>query len=212
MPKAYAYVRMSTLSQLEGNSLARQMGACRAFATKHGLTLDEEFELKDLGRSAFTGDNVERGNLRDFMDAIKEGRIEKGSFLLVESLDRLSRQSPINHMTLFLQILNCEINIGTIHPEQIYTKESTTDIHLLFSIFQMSRAHEESLVKSQRVAAAWDNKRARGGIITRRCVAWVTPNLNNTEFDLIDERVQIIGAYMMKPQITERAQMSLHVA
>jgi DNA invertase Pin-like site-specific DNA recombinase len=182
---------MSTLAQTQGHSLVRQTEAYKAFAQEYGLTLDTEFKLEDLGLSAFSGDNIDRGALGVFLRAIKEGKIERGSYLLVESLDRLSRQNLKQHMKLFIDILDQDINIATLLDKRIYTKDSdTTDFFI--SLASMARAHEESKVKSQRGSATWNGKRSRGGILTKRCVAWLKVNDSKTGFELLDDRIDIV--------------------
>jgi DNA invertase Pin-like site-specific DNA recombinase len=194
MPKAYAYVRMSTPSQVRGNSLDRQRELHKAFATEHGLTLDDEFTLDDIGRSAYSGENLEKGKLGIFLQAMRDGKIEKGSYLLLESLDRLSRQPPIKHLTLFLEILNHGINIAIIKDSAvatIFNSESGPN-DLMLGIGSMQRGHEESSLKSYRLSNAWNDKRKLPGILTKRCVGWVEPNSNSTAFVLINDRANIV--------------------
>src|SRR5690606_33715882 len=90
-PLAYSYVRMSTDAQQKCDSLRRQTELSKAYAERSGLTLVEDFKLHDIGVSAFKGDNAATGALRRFLEAVENGKIPQGSYLLVESLDRLSR-------------------------------------------------------------------------------------------------------------------------
>src|SRR4051794_2488645 len=91
-PRAFSYVRFSTPEQSKGGSLKRQMGLSLAYCKRKGLTLDESFTLHDLGVSAFRGTNAEQGHLAAFLEAVRIGRVPAGSFLIVESVDRISRQ------------------------------------------------------------------------------------------------------------------------
>ena len=84
-PKAYSYIRMSTDLQLKGDSLRRQGEASRQYAERHGLLLVEDIDLQDIGVSAFKGKNIASGAFGRFLEAVREGKIEKGSYLLVES-------------------------------------------------------------------------------------------------------------------------------
>ena len=90
MPTAYSYIRFSTPEQLKGDSLRRQLDLSEKYAIENGLELDTTLKLRDLGLSAYHKVNVEKGALGVFFEAIKDGRIKRGSYLLVESLDRLS--------------------------------------------------------------------------------------------------------------------------
>ncbi len=91
MPVAYSYIRFSTVEQIKGDSLRRQTTASAQYAAANGLELDTSLNAQDLGVSAFSGANFESGALGKFITAIDEGRVARGSYLLVESLDRLSR-------------------------------------------------------------------------------------------------------------------------
>ena len=92
-PKAYSYIRFSTPEQAHGDSLRRQTDAARAYAARHDLDFDETLDLTDPGISAHYGKNVEVGKLRAFLDGVRDKIIPQGSYLLVESLDRISRQT-----------------------------------------------------------------------------------------------------------------------
>ncbi|HEY2247309.1 MAG TPA: recombinase family protein, partial [Bradyrhizobium sp.] len=91
-PKAYSYLRMSTDLQLKGDSRRRQLDASTAYAADHGLDLASDAQLEDIGISAYKGANVKDGALGQFLTAVKAGTVEKDSYLIVESLDRLSRE------------------------------------------------------------------------------------------------------------------------
>src|SRR5690242_10265041 len=106
MAKAYSYLRFSTPEQLKGDSFRRQLDAARRYAEQHGLVLDEELTFRDLGVSAFRGRNAESGSLRDFRRAVEDGVVERGSFLLVESFDRISRMDPWAALPVLQEIIN----------------------------------------------------------------------------------------------------------
>src|SRR5262245_24847644 len=99
-PRAYSYLRMSTEDQLKGDSRRRQLEASKAYAEEHGLDLADDAQLEDIGISAFKGANARDGALGQFLTAVRAGLVERGSFLLVESLDRLSREEILPAHTL----------------------------------------------------------------------------------------------------------------
>ena len=82
MTKAYSYIRMSTLQQAKGASLSRQLEATKKFAEKQSWELITSFH--DIGVSAYRGNNANEGALGQFIVACEQGRVEKGSFLIVE--------------------------------------------------------------------------------------------------------------------------------
>jgi len=194
LPKAYSYVRMSTDRQLKGDSLRRQLDKSRAYAAEHNFALMEQFRLEDLGISAFKGANADTGALGKFLGAVRAGTIEKGSYLLVESLDRLSRQQVMKSLGIFTEIINAGINIATLADGRIYEAEKTEFAELILSIAIMSRAHEESSTKSYRGGAVWANKRknAGGQKLTAQCPGWLKLSSDKIEFDVIESRATII--------------------
>ena len=140
--RAYSYIRMSSDVQLRGDSLRRQLDASSDYAAKHGLELVEKSRLQDIGVSAFKGANVSDGALGRFLRAVKRKTIPQGSFLLVKSLDRLSRQEIRKSLTLFLSIIDAGVNIVTLADNHVYTAKKTELQDLLISLVIMSRAHE----------------------------------------------------------------------
>jgi DNA invertase Pin-like site-specific DNA recombinase len=186
---------MSTDAQLLGDSLRRQVEYTKKFATECNLDLDTSFELRDIGMSAYDGSNIEKGHLGKFVAAVRLGQIEAGSYLIVESLDRLSRQKPRSALRLFLDLLDHGINIATLIDRRVYTSDSADQMDLMLSIALMSRAHDESLHKSRRLSAVWENKRrnATSRILTAKCKAWLKPKPDRTGFEIIPERVAIIA-------------------
>ena len=81
---------------------------------EHGLDLDEDLKLHDIGVSAFDGSNVVKGELGAFLDAVKKGKVAEGSTLLIESFDRLSRGDLQSAITLMMDLLNSGITIVTL--------------------------------------------------------------------------------------------------
>lgn len=185
---------MSTDIQLKGDSLRRQTERSKQYADEHDLELVENFRLEDIGVSAFKGDNVSSGALGKFLDAVKAGRIPKGSYLLVESFDRLSRQKLNASVSLFFDITSNGINLVTLSDNQVYKAGEAEFAQLIMSIVVMARANEESEMKSQRLSAAWDAKRRAAGDkkLTGLCPAWLELSEDRKTFHVIDERAQIV--------------------
>jgi DNA invertase Pin-like site-specific DNA recombinase len=119
MAKAYSYVRISTDAQLKGDGVRRQLDRSREYAAAHGLDLDEN-SPRDIGVSAYRGANVSSGNLGTFLDAVRVGKVERGSYLLVESLDRLSREQPLKSFSLFSDLISSGIIVVTLIDERVY--------------------------------------------------------------------------------------------
>ena len=204
-PRAYSYLRMSTDVQLNGDSKRRQLEASTAYAEAHGLELADDAhlrkigisapQLEDIGVSAFKGANSRDGLLGQFLAAVKAGSVERGSYLLVESLDRLSREEILPAHSLFLSIVQAGINLVTLADNRVYRAKETNLIDMITSLVIMERAHEESKTKSMRVGAAWKQKRkkaAEGQPMTAVCPAWLRLSKDRRSYEPIAERVEIV--------------------
>lgn len=196
MPKAYSYIRFSTPDQIKGDSLRRQVELSEKYAAANNLQLDTTLNLRDLGLSAYDKSNITKGALGQFLRLVEDKTIRKGSYLLVESLDRLSRAQVMDALHIFMSILKADIKIVTLTDNVLYSWETANDnwASLIMSIVIMSRATEESATKSKRVRAAWDAKRADIGnrILTKRCPQWMKPRPDRSGFDLIPEHADVV--------------------
>jgi len=195
MPHAYSYIRMSTLEQMKGDSIRRQLKASEDYAKKHGLELMDI--MHDCGVSAFAGENAEMGKLANFLDLAEAGRIAKGSYLIVESLDRITRTNLIEAISLLNKIVGYGIVLVTLVDEQIYSAEtvSKNPMAMIMAAMVLMRAHEESRTKSMRLGAVWENKRtaARAGHITKqRIPSWLRFSEDGQTIEIIEERAEII--------------------
>jgi DNA invertase Pin-like site-specific DNA recombinase len=195
MRHAYSYVRFSTPEQLKGDSLRRQTALSADYCKRNNLLLDDSLNLRDLGVSAFRGDNVETGALSGFLDAVKRGRVPKGAVLIVENLDRLTRDEIGKALSLFISILDAGVHIVTLRPEVEYTKQSINDIATIMqAVLQLFLGHEESAKKSGRLTEAWDAKRAemKKRKLTSKCPFWLEINGDRTDFDTKPEAVEVV--------------------
>ena len=112
-PIAYSYVRFSTSKQELGDSLRRQVDACEKYCEKNGLEL-HPVSYRDLGVSAFKRKNLEKGALFAFIQAVNAGKIEKGSYLIIEQFDRLSRADVSVALRLLLDLVAQGIVLVTL--------------------------------------------------------------------------------------------------
>ncbi len=194
-PKAYSYLRMSTDLQLKGDSRRRQLELSRAYAEANGLGLADDAQLEDIGISAFKGANVRDGALGRFLDAVERGLVARGSHLLVELLDRLSREQVRTALSLFLRIGQAGITLVTLMDGRTHRPEDTDIGGLMMSLMSMHNAHEELQKKSVRVGAAWKNKRAlaaSGKPMTARCPGWLRLSPRRSHYEVIAERADIV--------------------
>ena len=194
MRKAYSYIRFSTKRQLTGHSLKRQQDAVTEYCSDNYLLLDTS-SFQDLGVSAFKGKNATEGALSQFLEAVQSSSIDSDSYLLVENLDRLSRQKVNEAMAQFLNIINTGITVVTLFDKRTYHKDNpdlTTD--LLVSLLGMQRANEESETKSKRIRAS--RQHMRENLSEKKYTAvspfWLKANKTKTDFIVIEERAEIV--------------------
>ncbi len=194
-PKCYSYIRFSTPEQIKGDSLRRQLKMSEDYANEKGLELDQS--MRDLGLSAFKGEQKTKGALGRFLVLVKDGKIPRGSTLIVESLDRLSREQVLDALDQLRDILRAGIHIVTLADRMEYTHESiNANIgQLMFSLVIMSRANEESATKSMRGKASWSSKRsvAAQTKMSARAPAWLKLSADRTMFHIIPDRAEIIN-------------------
>ncbi|WLC16632.1 recombinase family protein [Bradyrhizobium diazoefficiens] len=159
MKSAYSYIRFSTPEQAKGDSFRRQSEKAADWAKEHGYRIVDE--MHDLGVSAFRGKNTKQGRLGAFLAMIEAKLIEEGSVLIVESLDRFSRSQVREVLPDFLNVINAGIGVVTLADGRLFDIASLDkdNFSLLAGLIVMTRAHEESQRKSERVAAAWSDKR-----------------------------------------------------
>ncbi|MFO0849564.1 MAG: recombinase family protein [Gemmataceae bacterium] len=196
---AYSYVRFSTLEQAKGDSLRRQAELRDAWLKKSGAVLDTSLTLRDEGVSAFTGShhdkrNKDRHALAAFLVLVKTGRVRRGSYLIIESLDRLSREEILPALTLLLDLLNHGIQVVQLLPVETVFGERPEPMALMMAIMELSRGHSESRMKSERLGAAWRAKRtkaAESGVpLCRTTPAWL--DLIDGKFVVREDRAAVV--------------------
>lgn len=183
---AISYIRFSTAKQSLGDSYRRQFEEAEKFCKEKGITIQEEY--KDLGRSAYRRFNKMPGSdLAFFLKELKAGKINNPheTYLLIESLDRLSRSHITDSLSTFTDILKHGIDIITLTDKNIYSSKDDNNkqtVNFITSVMLMAKAHAESLDKSYRIAKAWENRKteirekAEKGeiqVLTKMCPFWL---------------------------------------
>ncbi|MEH3061500.1 MAG: recombinase family protein [Methylobacterium radiotolerans] len=178
---AYSYLRLSSKRQSNTDERAKYRDGLRRqialrdryLAKNPHLTLDTRLNLHDIGVSGFHGVNARKGRLRVFLDEVEAGRIPRGSYLLVESLDRMTRDQVNKALAVLLGIVNAGIVVVSLGDQQEY-REDAPPQQFLLSIMSLARANEESKLKSFRLRETWIRKRsvAASRRMTDRVPAW----------------------------------------
>jgi DNA invertase Pin-like site-specific DNA recombinase len=176
---AYSYIRFSSKRQGQGDSLRRQTdGRAGEYCKRRGWKLSAQ-TYEDLGVSAYHGKNALVGNLGEFLRAIREDAVKPGSVLIVESLDRISRQGIDEGYDLIKHILKSGVRIVTLSPEREFDQDATRSLSKGALEIQLilERAAEESERKGERVAAARRQERERlrktGEVVNGHLPSWV---------------------------------------
>jgi DNA invertase Pin-like site-specific DNA recombinase len=187
---AYSYIRFSHPDQAKGDSLRRQTEQRDAWLKRNGVVLDTSLSMEDRGVSGFTGEhrtNADRHALAAFLELVKQGRIAKGSYLIVESLDRLSREHIRPALTLLLNLIDAGVRVVQLLPVEAVYDDAVEPMQLMMAIMELSRGNSESAMKSARVGGAWREKKRRaatnGEPLTARTPAWLR---------LVDGRWEVI--------------------
>lgn len=195
--RAYSYVRWSTAEQSDGDSLRRQTEAAERYCERNKLTLDTEFTLRDMGISAYSGKNIDQGKFGVFLDAVRSGRVPKGSVLLVEALDRISRAEIEKSDAPIRELLKAGIDIVLLRTERRFNRKSLSDPNALSEInWTLHLANLESKQKSERVGAAWRQKRKAAvqsrTIQSRTTYAWLRVTDDRKTFSVKENEAKLV--------------------
>jgi len=194
--KAYSYIRFSTPEQEKGDSLRRQIKLAEEYCSKHNLILDESLKFTDRGISAFKGQHRIKGALGRFLQLV--------SVLIVENLDRLSRENVDEAYDQFRNIIKSGVKVVTLQDGMEYDENSIRNnwTQLIISITYMARAHEESLVKSKRLSESWVNKREKAikgeEILTAKTPYWIKVSDDKKQFIKITEVCKAVELIFQK--------------
>lgn len=183
--KSYLYTRISSLQQVQGFGIDRQIQTVTDFLedavldSRLGYQLDpNDYEIleSDIGKSAFRGNNWKPdSNLGRFYDAVVSGRIRQGA-LIVENIDRLTRlsnyQAAHKLTTLITHGIDIiEVESGTCFSDRIPESNSILNMSI-------SRAHNESKRKSNMGQKTWANRitklRDEGKASVKICPRWLS--------------------------------------
>jgi DNA invertase Pin-like site-specific DNA recombinase len=206
----YSYIRFSSVKQRQGDSLRRQQEAVADWCKRHNVRLDTSTTLHDLGTSAYTGahrKNPDRNALASFLKLVESGKVPRGSFLVIENLDRLTREHIRPALTLLLNLIEAGVRVVQLKPVEMVYGEDVEPMALMMAIMELTRGHAESARKGQLVGDAWAEKRrrARSGepqkeskaligtgarVLTTRLPAWL--EFDNGTASPIPARAQVV--------------------
>lgn len=190
--KCYPYVRFSSTRQEDGSTRTRQNELIDAFVSKHSLEVDRH--LEDAGTSAYHGKNASaEGVLGQFLQEVRKGEIERGSYLLIENFDRLSRDKIVRSNKIFTDLLFSGIKIVILDRNKVYDADNLDVGDWINAQVEFGRANAESKRKSDFSSKAWKYNREKmrdGEIVTKKVPTWL--KVENNTFIIDEEKVERI--------------------
>jgi DNA invertase Pin-like site-specific DNA recombinase len=163
-PVAYSYIRFSDPQQARGDSLRRQTEAAASWCERNEVHLDTSLTLHDKGCSGFKGlhrENPDKHALALFLKLVEKGRVRRGDYLLIENLDRLSREEEVPACHLLTGILVAGVRVVQMIPYEMTLTDKSNGWELMRAVMELSRGHGESQVKSERNGKEWRERLAR---------------------------------------------------
>jgi DNA invertase Pin-like site-specific DNA recombinase len=177
--KALIYIRYSTPKQEHGASYERQLEDCQELCKRKGWEVIGK-PIEDLGRSAWKGHHLTKGELGKLTQRIVDGEFADGqTVLVVEKLDRLSRLKARLSQRWIEDACTAGLSIATVEGG-FYTNETlqANILGVLEILMKGQLAFEESQKKSERVRDGHAKSKAKAfagtGAIKWRLPGWVT--------------------------------------
>lgn len=191
----WSYARVSTLSQIDGFGIQRQVNTINQFiqymVLDHRLpfTLDVDnfVQMVAEGKSAFKGKNWNpKTKLGQYRQQVMNGAVPE-SVLIVENIDRLTRLDPFQAVEIISGMINRGCTILEIETGMTYSRYIPESITVL--TMQINRANGESKRKSIMMKKSHENRFAK---VSRVRPRW---------FDV----VEIDGVKQYRPNDTAKA-------
>ncbi|HHG8627274.1 TPA: recombinase family protein [Raoultella ornithinolytica] len=178
MKKVFVYHRVSSDQQLDGSGIARQAELLEGYLERTGICAEMDdpapVVLSDQGVSAFKGLNISEGELGAWMEQVRNGMWDS-SILVVESIDRFSRQNPFDVMGYINALMAHNVAIHDVMANIVISRSNSKD--LPFVMMNAQRAYDESKYKSDRIRKGWAKKREhafnKGTIVTNKRPQWI---------------------------------------
>lgn len=174
-----SYLRFSHPSQKVGDSIRRQLTRTDDWANRRGLRIADANRFRDEGVSAFRGRHKATGVLASILKVVKAGALPQGSYLLIENLDRLTREEVFDAVDLVMGIIKSGLTIVTLDDDREYNREAVNENPMLITmlVMELSRGNRESKRKSDLIGSAWRRKKSvdavNGTVITEAVPSWL---------------------------------------
>lgn len=194
-PRAWLYARFSSSQQQDNDSINRQVNAAQQWCMTNGVEL-QQTSFRDLAVSGWK--SIKRPMFEQLIKAMAEGKIPRGSYVLCESTDRLSRRGW-RHTQELIRTITCvyDCKLVIIDKGQVYTKENVNDVvQNILLMVSADMAEKESQRKSDLVAAAYKSKRQDGDV--SRWPFWIDKTDNGFVLNANAETIRLIIELRLK--------------
>ncbi|YCO01681.1 recombinase family protein [Vibrio sp. VNB-15] len=180
-PTAFLYARFSTSRQQFSDSLRRQTEAAKEYCDRHGYELSEK-TFEDLGVSGFKSARSKPA-LEEFIAAVEQGKIPRGSILLCEDHDRLSRLGWVHTMNLIHRLVGMGVKIVMTKSGKIYDANNVSDLgDNIVLMVGAERSWAESQRKSDLIRAQRSQVR-RNRDVCGKLPFWIKRAENGSQFE-----------------------------
>ncbi len=167
--------------------MARQLEMAQEVCTANGWQLvdlppDEGVSAYKVdGENGLLAANMHKGNLATFLARVENGEIKKGSVLIIEKLDRFSRNYYDIVFPVWLNLLQSGIEIYSCVSNVHYTLESIRKNPMLagMALIEMANANEYSSGMANRIGKAFSLRLAQ-------CAKGKKMNLGNWQPGWVD--------------------------
>lgn len=199
MANIYSYVRFSTKAQEKGASIERQRREIDKVCAERGWVIHEQIE--DLGRSAWKGHHLnDAAGLGDFAKRVRDGAIPYGSVLVIENVDRLSREEPIDVLTWMVDLSRHGLSFLFAEGRAFFDRSTFRGQEGGLRLFQLwgssERAKGESDRKSSIMRKAWRRKQEaaadRHEILSLQAPLWLDVRADRSGFEINEARAEVV--------------------
>lgn len=165
-------------------SLERQADVAEQWARQRGIDLDDTHAaFIDSGVSASRGKNLVKGAFARFREAVAAGDVSAGSYLLVESVSRFSRLSPMDSQPILRELVEAGIRVVFFDPSIEVNADNQHDmaVGMIFQIMgYIAKEYADTLGRYK--LKAWERARTEmrnGKAATRTLPFWLKCDATN---------------------------------
>lgn len=154
MLKAISYIRFSSHQQGKGSSVERQERLFEEWLADHTEYSVSDLKAIDRGLSAYSGKH-RQGGLGALLQAIQDGLISKGDAIVIEAIDRLTREDAATALSCVTDIVRAGVKIYTVEDQACYDSTSLQSAALHVLVAKIHASYEYSNRLSKRLKASY---------------------------------------------------------